>query len=171
MELLSGEQLYTIGPRCVDQKLYRPSGFRQKDAESIIIVPPVGTFLGTSGLYCKRVMTCPINMITLIIDDSRGFNWNCRIVAKVMKSYWQWKRISRKQSARWQHLSRLKVSTLISLQKNFVVKKRNNLYYGLGMPSGGWKSPILEASFMIIFLYDYSKGHLHIPLAKFKSSW
>jgi len=31
---------------------------------------------------------------------------------------WQWKRISRKQSARWQHLSLLKPSAFFSLQKN-----------------------------------------------------
>ncbi len=55
----------------------------------------------------------------------------------------EWKRISPKQSARWQHLSRLKGNSFFSLQ-NFilVVKKCNNLYFGLVMPSSGRRSPI-----------------------------
>jgi hypothetical protein len=32
---------------------------------------------------------------------------------------YQWKRINRKQSARWQHLSWLKASAFFSLQKKF----------------------------------------------------
>ncbi len=55
----------------------------------------------------------------------------------------QWKRISHKQSARWQHLSRLKASAFFSLQTNFAsCMKCNNLYSGLVMPSSGWWSPI-----------------------------
>jgi hypothetical protein len=45
------------------------------------------------------------------------------------------KRISRKESARWQHLSRLKAITFLSLQFFLVVKKCNNLNLGLIMPS------------------------------------
>ncbi len=48
----------------------------------------------------------------------------------------EWKTISCKQSARWQHLSLLKASALFFLQKKLVVKKRSNLYLGLVMPSG-----------------------------------
>jgi hypothetical protein len=49
----------------------------------------------------------------------------------------QWKRISRKQSARWQHKSRLKAIALFFLQKNVICMKRNNLYMGLVTPSSG----------------------------------
>ncbi len=50
----------------------------------------------------------------------------------------QWKRINRKQSARWQHLTRLKASAFFSLQKDLVsCMKCNNFYSGLVMPSRG----------------------------------
>ncbi len=50
----------------------------------------------------------------------------------------KWKRISHKQSTRWQHLSWFKDSAFFSFQKNvLVVKKHNNLYMGLVMPSSG----------------------------------
>jgi hypothetical protein len=59
------------------------------------------------------------------------------------KTMGQWKRISCKQSARWQHLSRLKDSDFFSLeQKILVVKKHYNLYLRLVTPSGGWWSPM-----------------------------
>ncbi len=48
------------------------------------------------------------------------------------------KRISRKQSARWQHLSQLKARGLFFLQKNVSCMKHNNLYSGLVTPSRGW---------------------------------
>jgi hypothetical protein len=52
--------------------------------------------------------------------------------------YYQWERISYKQSARWQHLSQLKATALFSSQKLFlVVKKCNILHLGLVMPSRG----------------------------------
>jgi hypothetical protein len=45
-----------------------------------------------------------------------------------MSSAEEWKRISHKQSARWQHLSRLKASALFFLKKMLVsCMKRNNL--------------------------------------------
>jgi hypothetical protein len=50
----------------------------------------------------------------------------------------KWKRINRKQSARWQHLSQLKPSAFFSLQKHLVsCMKRNSLYSGLVTPSSG----------------------------------
>jgi len=48
----------------------------------------------------------------------------------------QWKGINRKQSTRWQHLSRLKASAFFSLHF-FVIMKHCNLYLGLVLPSGG----------------------------------
>ncbi len=56
----------------------------------------------------------------------------------VRKEPTQWKRISCKQNARWQHLSR----SFFSLKKNLVVTKHYNLYLGLLTPSSGWWSPI-----------------------------
>jgi hypothetical protein len=53
---------------------------------------------------------------------------NRQKVASVGKGYW--KRISSKQSARQQHLSRLKACAFLSLKK-IVVKKCNILYLGL----------------------------------------
>jgi hypothetical protein len=47
----------------------------------------------------------------------------------------KWNRISRKQSARWQHLSQLKARALSFLQKNVSFMKHNNLYLGLTTPS------------------------------------
>ncbi len=52
-------------------------------------------------------------------------------------NFYQWKRISHKQSARWQHLSRLKASAFYSLQRKLFAKKCNSLYLGLVMPSSG----------------------------------
>ncbi len=59
---------------------------------------------------------------------------NCQLL-RSFRVFAYWKRISHKQSARWQHLSRLKARAFFSLQ-NFilVVKKCNNLYLGLVMP-------------------------------------
>ncbi len=49
----------------------------------------------------------------------------------------QWKRINRKQIARWQHLSRLKASAFLIEFILLGVKKYNNLYLRLVTPSGG----------------------------------
>ncbi len=55
----------------------------------------------------------------------------------------EWKRINRKQSDRWQHLSRLKASAFFSLQKKLVsCMKRNSLCSWLVTPSSGWWTPI-----------------------------
>ncbi len=50
----------------------------------------------------------------------------------------EWKRISHKQSAKWQHLSQLKAKALFILQKNVSCMKRNILYSGLVALSSGW---------------------------------
>jgi hypothetical protein len=39
--------------------------------------------------------------------------------------------------ARWQHISQLKAMAIFSLYKNIVIKKNNNVYFVLAMPSGG----------------------------------
>ncbi len=46
--------------------------------------------------------------------------------------YLQWKGINRKQSTRWQHLSRLKASAFFSLQKNFSCYETQQLILGTG---------------------------------------
>ncbi len=60
----------------------------------------------------------------------------------VCSSCKQWKGINRKQSTRWQQLSKLKASAFFSLQIFLVVMKHSNLYLGLVLPSGGWQSLI-----------------------------
>ncbi len=65
----------------------------------------------------------------------------------------QWKGINRKQSTRWQHLSRLKASASFSLQNFLVDMKHSNLYLGLVLPSGGWQSLILSN------LFQYNSMH------------
>ncbi len=59
-----------------------------------------------------------------------------------MSHHQKWKGINRKQSTRWQHLSRLKASAFFSLQIFLVVIKHSSLYLGLVSPSGGWQSLI-----------------------------
>ncbi len=48
-----------------------------------------------------------------------------------------WKRIKHKQTARWQHLSRLKASTFYFQNFMLGVKKHNNVNLRLVMPSSG----------------------------------
>jgi hypothetical protein len=45
----------------------------------------------------------------------------------------KWRGINRKQSTRWQHLSRLKASALFSLQKIFSCYKTQQLILGTGI--------------------------------------
>jgi hypothetical protein len=45
----------------------------------------------------------------------------------------EWKGINRKQSTRWQHLSRLKASAFFSLQKKFSCYKTQQLTLGTGI--------------------------------------
>ncbi len=49
----------------------------------------------------------------------------------------KWKGINRKQSTRWQHLSRLKLVHSFLCKFFLVVMKHSNLYLGLVLPSGG----------------------------------
>jgi hypothetical protein len=44
----------------------------------------------------------------------------------------KWKGVNRKQSTRWQHLSRLKASAFFSLQKNFSCYETQQLILGTG---------------------------------------
>ncbi len=67
----------------------------------------------------------------------------------------QWKRISCKQSARWQHLSRLKDSAFFSLEpKKLVVKKHYNLYLRLVTPSGVCWSPMDQHVFAVWLIIE-----------------
>jgi hypothetical protein len=67
------------------------------------------------------------------------------LTIRSMTTCTQWKGINRKQSTRWQHLSRLKASAFFSLQIFLVVMKHSNLYLGLVLPSGGWQSLISQS--------------------------
>jgi hypothetical protein len=48
------------------------------------------------------------------------FTFTIVMKVKLLIVFSKWKRINRKQSARWQHLSWLKASASFSLQKNLV---------------------------------------------------
>ncbi len=48
------------------------------------------------------------------------------------KTFFQWKGIDRKQSTRWQHLSRLKASAFFSLQISFSCNETQQLILGTG---------------------------------------
>jgi len=72
----------------------------------------------------------------------------------VITEWHRWKGINRKQSTRWQHLSRLKASAFFSLQIFLVIMKHSNLYLGLVLSSGGWQSLIsylLECFWSLFF--------------------
>ncbi len=72
------------------------------------------------------------------------------IFCNTVKSFVEWKGINRKQSTRWQHLSRLKASAFFSLQNFLVIMKHSNLHLGLALPSGGWQSLIAQKMFYCI---------------------
>ncbi len=55
----------------------------------------------------------------------------------IVNTLHQWKRFNRKQITRWQHLSRLKASAFLFEIFLLGVKKYNNLYLRLVMPSSG----------------------------------
>jgi hypothetical protein len=66
----------------------------------------------------------------------------------------QYKRISCKQNARWEHLSRLKARAFFSLKKKIVVTKHYNLYLGLVTSSSGWWSPIkIKCSWWLVHIF------------------
>ena len=54
------------------------------------------------------------------------------VVNRLMLHY-EWKGINRKQSTRWQHLSRLKASAFFSLQNIFSCYKTQQLILGTGI--------------------------------------
>ncbi len=60
------------------------------------------------------------------------FKFGTKISKKTLQEYWkqflQWKRINHKQSARWQHLSRLRASAFLFEIFLLGVKKHNSLY-------------------------------------------
>ena len=95
------------------------------------------------------MVVCRYNcLVQELKDDSIQREWEFRCQSEAAKltlkvlDIGQWKGINCKQSTRWQHLSRLKASVFFSLQKKLVVMKHSNLYLGLVLPSGGWKSLI-----------------------------
>ncbi len=119
------------------------------DTESIedvigFITPPLSR-ISNSSFKKKRFFnfkkfqsnvfeTFPLQSLKCCIEIDQPITWIFSYHGRLV----EWRRISCKQSARWQHLSRLKVSTFFSLQqKNLVVKKYYNLYLRLVMPSGG----------------------------------
>jgi hypothetical protein len=76
----------------------------------------------------KRILIHSIqtNVSTFSSNGTAGFK-KCK----------QWKRINYKQSARWQHLSRLKASAFLFEFFLLGVKKPNSLYLRLVLPSSG----------------------------------
>jgi hypothetical protein len=81
---------------------------------------------------------------TSLTDDARVAIYNRHVfivqatgLLKIGKQR-QWKRISCKQGAKWQHLSWLTARAFFSLQQKILVdKKHYNLYLRLVTPSGG----------------------------------
>ncbi len=67
------------------------------------------------------------NAIVSNFNQIQGGLWSCL----------QWKRINCKQSARWQHLSRLKASAVFFEIFLLGVKKHTKVYLRLVMPSSG----------------------------------
>jgi hypothetical protein len=61
------------------------------------------------GLHFSISVLLVVILIVIVLSDVAP----CQIT--------QWKRISRKQSARWQHKSLLKASALVFLQKKLLV--------------------------------------------------
>ncbi len=71
-----------------------------------------------------------------LVSNKSVLNWT-KVCQLLRYSSWNpiaWKQ-SCLQSSRWQHLSHLKASAFLSLHEKIVVKKFNNLYLGLVMPS------------------------------------
>ncbi len=78
-------------------------------------------------LYCVNTMNIR-RAIGTLFEYKVICLYSMHIVGLVGKDPCQWKRISCKQTTRWQYLSRLKPSAFLSLLNNLVVKKCNNLY-------------------------------------------
>jgi hypothetical protein len=85
----------------------------------------------------------------------------------------QRKRISHKQSARWQHLSQLKARALFFLQKNVSCMKCNNLYSGLVTPSSGWWSPITLQYKIVasVWIENSAQYNFKVPSRTILRSW
>ncbi len=87
-------------------------------------------------------------------------------IIKDTKQVVQWKRINRKQSTRWQQLSRLKATAFFCLQTNLVsCMKHNNLYLGLVTPSSGWWSPIDLLGLRPSMIAEVGWHHLLVEIA------
>ncbi len=110
----------------------------------------------------NQMSPCMFSETFTLPDDSNNNTWqNLDRSIHIL----QWKGISCKQNARWQHLSRLKASAFFSLKKKIVVKKHYNLYLGLVTPSSGWRSPIVlknvhinicrEKGLVLSFVYKF----------------
>jgi hypothetical protein len=85
-------------------------------------------------LHVRFQSLCNFNN-TLKVLDSIGFVIviiNANIKCKNEKLSLQWKGINRKQSTRWQHLSRLKASAFFSLQKKISCYETQRLILGTG---------------------------------------
>ncbi len=67
------------------------------------------------------------------VEGENESTWKVLIYIKKMSYCWfQWKGINRKQSTRWQHLSRLKASAFFSLQNFFTCYETQQLILGTG---------------------------------------
>ncbi len=86
-------------------------------------------FVSKAVLFtCSKAVLCKLIFVQ---HKDTSFHWQCQ-AASHKNSNLQWKRISRKPSARWQHLSRLKARALFFFQKKIVgCIKCYNLYPGL----------------------------------------
>ncbi len=109
----------------------------------------VSIFCLSNGRYWKAiaaVINTALQYASAFLTD-RNFHTSLYIYKQdrrlaITALQMEWKGINRKQSTRWQHLSRLKASAFFSLQKILVVMKHSNLYLGRVLPSGGWQSLI-----------------------------
>jgi hypothetical protein len=68
----------------------------------------------------------------LVLRKNLTFHLNILSLFRRFALAEQWKGINRKQSTRWQHLSRLKASEFFSLQKNFSCYETQQLILGTG---------------------------------------
>ncbi len=88
-------------------------------------------------------------------DFTGQFAVSCHLIVLWL----QWKRINCKQSARWQHLSRLKASLC---KKIFSCMKCNNLYSGLVTPSSRWWSTIGLSQVVLDIFFNLIKVNWHV---------
>ena len=81
--------------------------------------------------------------------------------------YFQWKGINRKQSARWQHLSRLKVSVFFSLQIFFSCYETQQLILGTGTAIRWVTEPHCLRALLSLASLGYSTPNGRTPLCYF----